>query len=210
MATDEPRREAANEEFANSSFLYGGNAGYIEELYAQYQENPSALSEDWQAYFGSLKDARADVIKNADGASWKRSNWPIHANGEWVSALDGDWDAVEKVVKDKIAAKGAKDGATLSDQDIQRAAKDSVSAIMMIRAYRMRGHLHANLDPLGIAGNREAYDELKPTSYGFTEADYDRRIFIDYMLGLEFATVREMVESERTIQRYVVGCRRVL
>ncbi len=199
MAVENSKREEANKEFANSSFLYGGNADYIEELYAQYQDNPSSLSADWQDYFGSLKDERSDVLKNADGASWKKPNWPIHANGELVSALDGDWGSVEKVVSQKLKAKGVSDGTSFTDADIQRAAKDSVSAIMMIRAYRMRGHLHANLDPLGIAGNQETYDELKPSSYGFTEADYDRKIFIDYMLGLEFATIPQMVEIlERT------------
>jgi 2-oxoglutarate dehydrogenase E1 component len=65
---------------------------------------------------------------------------------------------------------------------------------MMIRAYRMRGHLHANLDPLGIAKPFEDYNELSPTAYGFTEADYDRKIFIDNVLGLEYATIREMLE----------------
>jgi len=192
-------REDANQEFANSSFLYGGNAGYIEELYARYQDNPGSLSQDWQEYFGTLKDDRSDVEKNAKGASWKRANWPIHANGEMVSALDGDWGEIEKEVTRKIAGKSKGAGATLSDDDLQRAAKDSVSAIMMIRAYRMRGHLHANLDPLGLAGKRETYNELHPSSYGFTEADYDRRIFIDYMLGLEFATIPQMLEIlERT------------
>ena len=65
---------------------------------------------------------------------------------------------------------------------------------MMIRAYRMRGHLHANLDPLGIAKPLEDYNELSPSSYGFTEADYDRKIFIDGVLGLEYATIREMLD----------------
>ncbi|MET0155284.1 MAG: 2-oxoglutarate dehydrogenase E1 component, partial [Rickettsiales bacterium] len=67
-------------------------------------------------------------------------------------------------------------------------------AIMMIRAYRMRGHLHAKLDPLGIAQPIEDYNELSPASYGFTEVDYDRRIFIDNVLGLEYATIPEMLE----------------
>ncbi len=187
-------RQDANQDFLNTSFLYGANAGYIEELYARYQEDPSSLSQDWQDYFAELHDQRDDVIKNAKGASWKRSNWPIPANGELVSALDGDWQQIEQKIGEKIAAKGRKAGSELSDADIQRAARDSVSAIMMIRAYRMRGHLHANLDPLGMAGKKEAYDELKPASYGFTEADYDRRIFIDYMLGLEFATIPQMLD----------------
>ena len=65
---------------------------------------------------------------------------------------------------------------------------------MMIRAFRMRGHLHANLDPLGIAKPLEDYNELSPSSYGFTEADYSRKIFIDGVLGLEYATIPEMVD----------------
>jgi 2-oxoglutarate dehydrogenase E1 component len=69
-----------------------------------------------------------------------------------------------------------------------------VRAIMMIRAYRMRGHLHAKLDPLGIAKPLEDYNELSPTAYGFTEADYGRRIFIDNVLGLEYATIPQMLE----------------
>ena len=66
---------------------------------------------------------------------------------------------------------------------------------MMIRAYRMRGHLHANLDPLGIAKPLEDYNELSPATYGFTEADFDRPIFIDNVLGLEYATIREMLDD---------------
>ena len=65
---------------------------------------------------------------------------------------------------------------------------------MMIRAFRMRGHLHANLDPLGLAKPLEDYNELSPETYGFTEADYDRPIFIDNVLGLEYATIPQMLE----------------
>jgi 2-oxoglutarate dehydrogenase E1 component len=63
---------------------------------------------------------------------------------------------------------------------------------MLIRAFRMRGHLHANLDPLGLEAVRD-HEELHPSSYGFSEADWDRKIFIDHVLGLEFATIREIV-----------------
>ncbi|MBV9220313.1 MAG: 2-oxoglutarate dehydrogenase E1 component, partial [Methylobacteriaceae bacterium] len=93
---------------------------------------------------------------------------------------------------EKIKAKAAREGRELSSHDEETAGRDSVRAIMMSRAYRIRGHFHANLDPLGIEPPREDA-ELQPTSYGFTEADYDRRIFIDNVLGLEYATIREMV-----------------
>ena len=137
--------------------------------------------------------------KNAEGASWAKPNWPVAANGELVSALDGDWGTVEKHIEKKVKEKAQVNGAAISDADVLRATRDSVRAIMMIRAYRMRGHLHANLDPLGLAKPLEDYNELSPEAYGFSPADYDRRIFIDHVLGLEYATIREILEIlERT------------
>ncbi|MBN7762363.1 2-oxoglutarate dehydrogenase E1 component [Nitratireductor aquimarinus] len=188
------RQDQANDQMSLTSFLYGGNAAYIEELYASYQDNPASVSEDWRDFFGALKDDAADVKKNAAGASWKKKGWPQAANGELVSALDGDWGAVEKHFDGKIKDKAAKAGAKLSPEETLQATRDSVRAIMMIRAYRMRGHLHADLDPLGIAKPLEDYNELSPEAYGFTEADYDRPIFIDHVLGLETATIREMLD----------------
>ncbi len=186
--------QSSNDIFANTSFLYGGNAGYIEEMHARYQQDPSSVSADWQAYFEDLNDDATDIARNAEGATWKKSHWPLAANGELVSALDGNWPEVEKHVGEKIKANAHQNGVALDGVEVQRATKDSVSAIMMIRAYRMRGHLHADLDPLKIAEKKEAYNELHPSNYGFTEADYDRKIYIDGMLGLDFATVPEMLD----------------
>jgi 2-oxoglutarate dehydrogenase E1 component len=185
-------RQDANDAFANTSFLYGGNAAYIEDLHARYQQNPSSVDAEWQAFFGALKDDPGQIRSNADGASWKRPNWPIHANGELVSALDGNWITVEKNVGDKLKGKAQKSGVELSAADVQQAARDSVRAIMLIRAFRMRGHLHANLDPLAIEPVK-SHEELEPASYGFGASDLDRKIFIDGVLGVEFATIREMV-----------------
>ncbi|MCK0198061.1 2-oxoglutarate dehydrogenase E1 component [Ancylobacter sp. 6x-1] len=189
-------RAAANETLLNTSFLYGANAAWIEDLYARYEADPASVDAQWQDFFGALKDNAADVEKSARGASWKKDNWPIHANGELVSAMDGNWIEVEKAVGRKVEAKAAekaqKTGVELTSADVQQATRDSVKALMMIRAYRMRGHLHANLDPLGIEPQRSA-PELDPISYGFREADLDRPIFIDHVLGMEFATVRQMV-----------------
>jgi 2-oxoglutarate dehydrogenase E1 component len=75
---------------------------------------------------------------------------------------------------------------------VEQAARDSVRAIMMIRAYRMRGHLAADLDPLHLE-EVPPQPELDPASYGFGPEDLDRKIFIDHVLGLEFATVNEML-----------------
>ena len=189
-------RQDQNESFLQTSFLYGGNAAYIEDLYARFLENPGSVDPEWQAFFGALKDDGASVAKSAQGASWKKPNWPITANGELISALDGNWGLVDKVIGDKLKGKAeaaAKAGApVVSQADIMQATRDSVRALMMIRAYRMRGHLHADLDPLAIEPRKD-HEELHPSSYGFTDADWDRKIFIDNVLGLEFATIREML-----------------
>jgi 2-oxoglutarate dehydrogenase E1 component len=187
-------RQEANQHFLATSFLDGANAHYIEQLYARYQENPSSVNAEWQDFFKALEDNPGDVAKAAKGASWQKKSWPIAANGELVNALDGDWPVVEKAITKKIEVKAEAAGQAIDPLQIQSSARDSVRAIMMIRAYRLRGHLHANLDPLGIAAPVEDFNELSPENYGFTEADYDRKIFIDHVLGLEYATIREMLD----------------
>ncbi|MFH1556465.1 MAG: 2-oxoglutarate dehydrogenase E1 component [Pseudomonadota bacterium] len=197
-------RADQNEQLLATSFLYGGNAQWIDDLYARYEADPASVDAQWQSFFAALNDDPAQVRKNADGASWKKPGWPIHANGELVSALDGNWIEVEKKVADKVQAKAQKAGIEFSSTDVQQATRDSVKALMMIRAYRMRGHLHADLDPLKLTPPREA-PELDPVSYGFYEADLDRKIFIDNVLGLEFATVREMIAILRRTYCRTIG-----
>ena len=200
------RNDNANDAFAATSFLYGGNADYIDALYAKYQSDPSSVDAEWQEFFAELKDTAADIQKNAEGASWQRDNWPIAEHGDLVSALDGNWADIETHVEGKLKQKAATATSSgMSDEDVKRATQDSVRAIMMIRAYRMRGHLHADLDPLKIAVKADDYDELSPKAYGFTEADMDRRIFIDFVLGLEYATVREIVDILRRTYCSTIG-----
>jgi 2-oxoglutarate dehydrogenase E1 component len=93
----------------------------------------------------------------------------------------------------KIKAKAAEAGVEVSDEQVKRAVLDSIRALMLIRAYRIRGHLAADLDPLGMR-DQTPHPELDPKSYGFTEADMDRPIFIDNVLGLQVASMREIVE----------------
>ncbi|ADZ72648.1 2-oxoglutarate dehydrogenase E1 component [Polymorphum gilvum] len=186
-------RQDANNVFALTSFLYGANAAYIEELYAQYQENPASLDPEWQDFFGALQDEKADVLREARGAPWKRADWPLPAHGDLVNAFDGNWAPVEKALGDKLKKQAEAKGARLSDADVHQATRDSVRALMMIRAYRMRGHLHADLDPLRLSPPGD-HEELHPSSYGFSDEDWDRPIFIDHVLGLEYATIREMLE----------------
>ncbi len=199
-------RQDVNQALLQTSFLYGANSAYIEALQAKYEKDPMSLEPGWRDFFAALGDDPASVAKTADGASWKKPHWPQTPKGDLINALDGDWPATEKALCDKIRARAAEaaPAAPASDGEIQRATRDSVRAIMMIRAFRMRGHLHANLDPLGLEPQKD-HEELHPATYGFVEADYDRKIFIDHVLGLEYATVREMLAILRRTYCGAIG-----
>src|ERR1700743_931116 len=191
-------RQDANAAFALSAFLPGPIAPYIDDLYARYEQDPGSVDAEWQEFFKSLKDTPDDVRKNAEGPSWGRDNWPLSPRDELTSALDGNWVQVEKAVGAKLAAKAQAKGVEVSSGAVHQATRDPVRALMLIPAYRMRGHFHAKLDPLGIEAPRDR-EELDPRSYGFTEADFDRKIFLDHVLGLEYGTLREIVAiCERT------------
>jgi len=196
-------RQDANAALARTSFLYGGNAAYVEQLHSRYEADPASVDAEWRAFFEGLRDERADVVRSASGPSWKRPSLPC-ADGELIAALTGDWSAVEKAVGDKVRAKAQAKGVEMSAADVQQATRDSVHALMLIRAYRARGHFHANLDPLGLEPPRDE-QELDPRSYGFTDADFDRRIFLDKVLGLEFATLREIIAILRRTYCQTLG-----
>jgi 2-oxoglutarate dehydrogenase E1 component len=181
-----------NEVLAETSFLYGGNAAFVEDLYAKWAADPNSVEPSWRAFFSTLGDRREEVTRAAAEPAWTRPSVPL-PRPEWLSALDGLWPAVQA----KVGAKIAERQPEVSDDAVRAATLDSLRAIMMIRAYRMRGHLKANLDPLGIATTPGDASELDPATYGFAEADYDRPIFLDYVLGLETATLREILEILR-------------
>ncbi|HLW93686.1 MAG TPA: 2-oxoglutarate dehydrogenase E1 component [Roseiarcus sp.] len=198
-------RQDFNQALLQTSFLYGANAPYIEELQAAYEKDPNSVEPGWRDFFDALGDDPASVEKVAEGPSWEKPNWPLAPKGDLISALDGDWPAIEKAVDEKLRAKAAAEPeAALAEMDLHRATRDSVRALMMIRAYRMRGHLHANLDPLGLEPQKD-HEELHPSNYGFSEADYGRKIFIDRVLGLEFATIPEMLAILRRTYCGTIG-----
>jgi 2-oxoglutarate dehydrogenase E1 component len=197
-------RQDANAAFARTSFLYGSNAPYIEDLYARYEADPQAVDAEWQAFFQNLKDSAADVEKNAHGPSWARPGWPPLPGGDLVAALDGNWAEAGNVVGIKVKAQAQSRGVELSSADIERATRDSIRALMLIRAYRARGHFHANLDPLGLEPVKNE-EELDPRTYGFGEADLDRPIFLDKVLGLEFGTIRQIVAILRRTYCQTLG-----
>ncbi|MBM3597978.1 MAG: 2-oxoglutarate dehydrogenase E1 component [Alphaproteobacteria bacterium] len=175
-----------------SSFLNGANAPFIAELYERYLADRNSVDASWQRFFAELSDAPQAVQQEVAGASWApRGTRVIGAGGNGAAASLSP-------AKPGAAARAstAAGGRTVSADEVRAATLDSVRALMMIRTYRIRGHLHAKLDPLGLM-KREAHPELDPATYGFTEADMDRPIFIDNVLGMETATLRQILEAVR-------------
>jgi 2-oxoglutarate dehydrogenase E1 component len=177
-----------------TQFLYGGNSTFVEELYAKYVANPDSVDASWKQFFEALGDDFSQPKQALSRPSWAPNTALVPMEDEGLLGPQG------KAVKS--ADRAAKGGA--SPEDARNAALDTIRAAMLIRNYRIRGHLMANLDPLGIQAPG-AHPELEPGSYGFTEADMDRPIFIDNMLGLESATLREILAILRRTYCSTIG-----
>jgi 2-oxoglutarate dehydrogenase E1 component len=165
-----------------ASFLYGSNATFIAELYSRYLADPASVDESWRRFFAELRDEAPAVLAELQGADWAPNQTSVVGNGHPAGGNG----------KGRAAAPAAGSELPKDLAEIRSATLDSVRALMLIRAYRIRGHLEAKLDPLGLE-KREEHPELDPKTYGFTEADLDRPIFIDNVLGLETATPREIL-----------------
>ncbi len=191
-------RQALNEAFAQTSFLNGVNAAYVEEMQAQYERNPGSVSDEWRLFFQSLNEEAGRATAEAQGPSWAIPLERIQSNGnsDVIAALTGDYAQAEAYLQERIQSRAAQGGFDLSMAASLRATQDSIRVLMLIRSYRVRGHLAADLDPLGLTEPGE-HNELKPETYGFTEADFDRPIFIDFVLGLETATIRQIMRILR-------------
>jgi 2-oxoglutarate dehydrogenase E1 component len=176
---------SANQEFAHSSFLAGANAAFVEELYARYLNDPNAVDPTWRDFFASLQDEAPAVARELAGASWAPRETRIIGAANGVKGANGHAKG-NGAVAEAFAAEG-------DVASIRQAVTDSLRALMLIRSYRVRGHLACNLNMLGTQ-KPALHPELDPKTYGFTEADYDRRIFIDNVLGLEHPTLGQIID----------------
>ncbi len=160
-----------NQTYKKTSFLSGVNSDYIEEYYALYLQNPKLLTKDWIEFFEGLKDESQNILQNINGPSWNpKKSKQIYKQNNQVE---------EKEEATEISS-------------IKQASTDSVRAIMLIRAYRIRGHLIANLDPLDLQ-SKDEHPELKPETYGFKSKDFSRKIFLDGVLGLQYGNLNEIL-----------------
>jgi 2-oxoglutarate dehydrogenase E1 component len=180
-----------------NSFLAGANSAFIEELYARFAENPGSVDPSWQAFFSELEEDAPSVLAALKGASWS----PRKPRVMGTNAGNG----VAEAIADTDEAPIKSNGATAPSAGGGRAAiADSLHALMLIRSYRVRGHLAATLDPLGLY-KQEENSELDYRSYGFTDADLDRHIFIDNVLGMENPTLREILHAVQSTYCGTIG-----
>ncbi len=193
MADDAGR---LNQVFAETSFLYGSNAAFIEDLHAQWAADPGSVSAEWRTFFDQLRDNAETVKASGAAGGWGR---PVTSEpNEAEAVFDGRWPAPKPDPKKPgaapaVAAPAPAASADISAEAVRAAAHDSIRALMLIRSYRVRGHLQANLDPLGIEQAIQN-PELTPEFYGFSGADLDRPIYLDGVLGLQTGTIREVLE----------------
>jgi len=190
MADDAGR---LNQVFAETSFLYGANAAFIEDLHARWADDPGSVSAEWRSFFDQLRDSAATVKASAQAGAWGRKG--AGDPSEETGVFDGRWPEPKPAGKPGKAAPVAAPSPAASaatPEDVRAAAHDSIRALMLIRSYRVRGHLQATLDPLGMEPPVQN-PELTPEFYGFSEADLDKPIFLDGVLGLETGTLREVL-----------------
>ena len=164
-----------NIEFKKTSFLNKSNSAFIEEMYIKYIEKDPNLPESWREYFKDLNDDIESIIKEVEGPSWAQR---------------------KKVNLDKITNE-------LAGQN-QSSITQSIKAIALIRAYRIRGHLIANLDPLGMM-ERNYIHELHPEDHGFKKEDYGKKIFIGSYLNTTSASINEILQKLRKVYCSNIG-----
>src|ERR1700744_4088315 len=169
----------SNEIMDATSFLNGTNAAFIEQLYAQYQANPDTVDPSWRQWFAELGENALNATQLGRGPEWKRDAKADYAHGDEIGALTGEWPQ-------------RKSGG-VSEADLHEAAHKSIRAIQMVRAYRVIGHLAADLDPLKL-NPKPPQPQLDPAFYGFHAEDMDAPVYMDGVLGLATATPRQMVE----------------
>ena len=157
----------------NDSFLNSANAPYVAELYFKYTQKPKSIDEIWKSFFSSLNEDELSIISDFGGPEWKKRGTNV----------------IDDISFDKVV----RSSSAVDFNSFKTSTLDSIRALRLIRAYRINGHLIANLDPLNLH-KKNYHPELDYKSYGFSENDLDREIFIDGSLGLETATLNEIIQ----------------
>ncbi len=186
------------------AILTGTNAEYIAHLYSQYLIDPLKVDASWKSIFSALNDNEVEILKELNGASWTPEENRRAKNA--FSSFEKHTHVHQGASADIVEAQGQPhtQSFTADPESIKQAANDSVRALMLIRAYRARGHLIADLDPLELK-EKEYHPELDPSHYGFEPSDYSRRIFLNGVLGMEYATLDNVLSALKQIYCQTIG-----
>ena len=169
--------------FNKTSFLEGSNSSFIEELYLKYINNPENVPQSWREFFDGLDEDQKIIQTEIQGPSWspKKNN---------ISQII---DKVKISAEDNFTKKELLSNGDLATRDgYEKEKEQSVKAIALIRAYRIRGHLIANLDPLGMM-ERKYLNELHPSNHGFQKEDYNKKIYLREYMDSKYATINEIL-----------------
>ena len=164
-----------------NSYLFGGNAPYVEELYEAYLDNPGSVPDNWRSYFDSMQHVPA-----VDG-----SNKPDVAHASVIASF------AERAKQGPIRVVSASADAEMG--------RKRVAVTQMIAAYRYLGARWANLDPLQRQ-ERPNIPELDPSFYGFSDADLDTVFNIsNTYFGQETASLRDLLNFLRDTYCRAIG-----
>jgi 2-oxoglutarate dehydrogenase E1 component len=173
-----------NLEYEKTSFLNKSNSAFIERMYIKFINKEADLPESWKDYFEGIGDELNIVAKEINGPSWGPKKNKVD-----IDELQKKIDQKENNLENKLVDRSEK----FNYQLLANSNKDSISAVSLIRAYRLRGHLLANLDPLGMRES-DYLDELHPEFYGFKKENYDKKIFLNGVINRKDATIKEILK----------------
>jgi 2-oxoglutarate dehydrogenase E1 component len=165
-----------NLEFEKTSFLTKSNSAFLEQMYLKYINKDLDLPSSWKNYFDDLGDELDLVVNEIKGPSW--------------APIKKQINIVEKKPKKEVHSNGSVKN-VISENNLQNNI-DSIKAVELIRAYRLRGHLLAKLDPLGLK-KTEYLEELHPEYYGFKKSDYKREIFLNDVTNKKYSNISEIL-----------------
>ncbi len=173
-----------------SDIAAGVSPAFVETLYAKFNADPASVESGWRAFFEGLEGS-------AQGPSWESARWPLTTTDDLTAALDPtQMEPAPKPSKGGKPAPAAAAPAPVSKEEIAKAAADAIRAQLLVRTYRVRGHLAANLDPLGLS-KREMPEDLKTEYHGFSDGDIDRKVYLGGTMGFEWVSIRELVDTLR-------------
>ncbi|MDC0974314.1 2-oxoglutarate dehydrogenase E1 component [Candidatus Pelagibacter sp.] len=165
-----------NLEFEKTSFLTKSNSAFLEQMYLKYINKDLDLPSSWKNYFDDLGDELDLVVNEIKGPSW--------------APIKKQINIVEKKPKKEVHSNGSVRN-VISENNLQNNI-DSIKAVELIRAYRLRGHLLAKLDPLGLK-KTEYLEELHPEYYGFKKSDYEKEIFLNGVTNKKYSNISEIL-----------------